>query len=174
MRGLVEDIKHDYKSSHISPQLRARPAIAEQVQKGGKNVTAKAVADAKACGASNGDVHDTVLLAAAFCMFNRYVDGTGTRMPESREEVERMDQQLRSWGIWSIRSAPSNGEMNRTVKRAASTRDLEQPGVEQREGACRVCLLGREDGKTEGSSHVSRVESLKFFTRDAERLKHGT
>jgi alkylhydroperoxidase/carboxymuconolactone decarboxylase family protein YurZ len=49
--------------------------IAGQVQKGGKYVTSKAVADAKEVGATDIEIHDTVLIAAAFCMFNRYVDG---------------------------------------------------------------------------------------------------
>ena len=98
MRELIENIKHDYTSSHISPQLKALLAIAEQVQKGGKNVTAEAVAKAKACGANDDDVHDTVLLAAAFCMFNRYVDGLGTCMPEDQDEVEKMAPAIAEMG----------------------------------------------------------------------------
>jgi hypothetical protein len=56
--------------------------IAGQVQKGGKQVTAEAVADARAQGASDMEIHDTVLIAAAFCMYNRYVDGLATTQPE--------------------------------------------------------------------------------------------
>jgi hypothetical protein len=36
------------------------------------------VALARAEGASDLEIHDTVLIAAAFCMYNRYVDGLGT------------------------------------------------------------------------------------------------
>jgi hypothetical protein len=36
---------------------------------------------ARAQGASDTEIHDTVLIAAAFCMFNRYVDGLDTWQP---------------------------------------------------------------------------------------------
>jgi alkylhydroperoxidase/carboxymuconolactone decarboxylase family protein YurZ len=58
--------------------------IAASVQKGGKYVTGEQVDEARAQGASDRDIHDTVLIAAAFCMFNRYVDGLNTWAPEDR------------------------------------------------------------------------------------------
>jgi hypothetical protein len=54
------------------------------VQKGGKHVTTGQVEKAKALGATDREIHDTVLIAAAFCMFNRYVDGLGTWAPDDR------------------------------------------------------------------------------------------
>ncbi len=78
---LVEDVKGDYAGSHASAKMKALLTIAGMVQKGGREVTAEAVEGAKKEGATEMDIHDTVLIAAAFCMFNRYVDGLATEMP---------------------------------------------------------------------------------------------
>jgi uncharacterized peroxidase-related enzyme len=79
--ALVKKIKVDFWNAAISDKLKALLVIAGQVQKGGKHVTSEAIAEAKASGASDTEIHDTVLIAAAFCMFNRYVDGLGTTQP---------------------------------------------------------------------------------------------
>lgn len=76
--ALVLQIKLDYKNAPISEKLKALLGIAELVQKGGKSVTTESVAKAKKEGATDLEIHDTVLIAAAFCMFNRYVDGLDT------------------------------------------------------------------------------------------------
>lgn len=65
----------------ISEKLKALLVIAGKVQKGGKNVTPKDVAHARQLGATDLEIHDTVLIAAAFCMYNRYVDALGTTQP---------------------------------------------------------------------------------------------
>lgn len=78
---LVMDVKRDPESAAVSDKMKALLALAGQVQRGGKEVTAEAVARARDCGASDMEIHDTVLIAAAFCMFNRYVDGLGTWAP---------------------------------------------------------------------------------------------
>ena len=78
---LVKKIKVDFWNAAISDKLKALLVIAGQVQKGGKHVTSEAIANAKASGATDTEIHDTVLIAAAFCMFNRYVDGLGTTQP---------------------------------------------------------------------------------------------
>jgi hypothetical protein len=59
--------------------------IAGKVQQGGKHVTEEDVAAARAQGATDREIHDTVLIAAVFCMCNRYVDGLGTWAPEPLE-----------------------------------------------------------------------------------------
>jgi glutamate synthase domain-containing protein 2 len=56
--------------------------IAGKVQRDGKLVTSEDVAQARAHGATDFEIHDTVLIAAAFCMYNRYVDGLGTVQPQ--------------------------------------------------------------------------------------------
>jgi uncharacterized peroxidase-related enzyme len=75
---LVLQVKRDYTTAPISGKLKALLAIAALVQKGGKSVTGDAVERARAEGATDLEIHDTVLIAAAFCMYNRYVDGLDT------------------------------------------------------------------------------------------------
>lgn len=75
---LLQSVKRDYKLAPISGKLKALLEIAALVQKGGKSVTAGAVKRARAKGATDLEIHDTVLIAAAFCMYNRYVDGLDT------------------------------------------------------------------------------------------------
>lgn len=91
--ALVDAVKRRPADAPVSPKLRALLAIAERVQRGGLAVTADVVADARAEGATDVEVHDTVLIAAAFCMYNRYVDGLATWAPtdpKAYEEVGRM------------------------------------------------------------------------------------
>ncbi len=78
---LVEEVKRDPESAPISPKLRALLAIAAKVKVDGRSVTADDVAAARREGATDIEIHDTVLIAAAFCMFNRYVDGLATWAP---------------------------------------------------------------------------------------------
>ena len=78
---LIDDIKAGLANTPLSDKLRALLEIARQVQRGGKNVTEQQIAAARAEGATDLEIHDTVLIAAAFCMFNRYVDGLGTWAP---------------------------------------------------------------------------------------------
>ncbi|WP_082310055.1 carboxymuconolactone decarboxylase family protein [Nonomuraea sp. SBT364] len=75
---LVEAVRRDPGSAPVSGRLRALLAIAAAVQRGGQEVGADLVEAARAEGASDLAIHDTVLIAAAFCMYNRYVDGLAT------------------------------------------------------------------------------------------------
>lgn len=80
----MDFIKMNPEKAPISDKLKALLAIAGSVQKGGKHVTPEQIERAKNQGATDLEIHDTVLIAAAFCMFNRYVDGLGTWAPEDR------------------------------------------------------------------------------------------
>lgn len=80
-RDVVNAVRTDYTRADISDKLKSLLAIAGKVQKSGRAVTSDDIAHAKTCGASDKDIHDTVLIAAAFCMFNRYVDGLATYAP---------------------------------------------------------------------------------------------
>jgi Carboxymuconolactone decarboxylase family len=82
---LIDHIKQDFKSADISEKLKSLLDIAGSVQKGGKKVTQEQIAEAKKLGATDREIHDTVLIAAAFCMFNRYVDGLNTWAPQDRQ-----------------------------------------------------------------------------------------
>ncbi|GAA3795673.1 hypothetical protein GCM10022226_13770 [Sphaerisporangium flaviroseum] len=79
---LVEQVCADLDSAPVSDKLKALLAIAGAVQEGGKRVTKQHVAHARAAGATDLEIHDTVLIAAAFCMYNRYVDGLSTFAPD--------------------------------------------------------------------------------------------
>ncbi|HEX4308505.1 MAG TPA: peroxidase-related enzyme [Acidobacteriaceae bacterium] len=83
---LVRRVKADFQHAAISEKLKALLVIAAKVQRGGKNVTATDVEQARGLGATDLEIHDTVLIAAAFCMYNRYVDGLATTQP--RDEAE--------------------------------------------------------------------------------------
>jgi len=78
----VQCVKLDFEQAEISEKLKALLTIAGKVQLGGKNVTAEDVAHARALGATDLEIHDTVLIAAVFCLCNRYVDGLATWAPD--------------------------------------------------------------------------------------------
>ena len=80
--ALVKQVKTDFTQAAISPKLKALLVIAGKVQQDGKLVTAEDVRVARVLGATDLEIHDTVLIAAAFCMYNRYVDGLGTDQPD--------------------------------------------------------------------------------------------
>ncbi|MBK5279257.1 MAG: peroxidase-related enzyme [Bacteroidia bacterium] len=77
----TEQIKKDLSSAPVSAKMKALLTIAAHVQKSGKAVTTESVEKAKAAGATDLEIHDTVLIAALFCLYNRYVDGLSTVAP---------------------------------------------------------------------------------------------
>jgi uncharacterized peroxidase-related enzyme len=79
---LVLDVKGNHETARISEKLKALLAIAGKVQGSGKDVTSHDVERARERGATDREIHDTVLIAAAFCMYNRYVDGLATWQPD--------------------------------------------------------------------------------------------
>ena len=73
-------------------------AIAAKVQQGGRAVQSADIDRARRAGASDTEIHDTVLIAAAFCMFNRYVDGLDTWAPTDPEVYRQIGQMLADTG----------------------------------------------------------------------------
>ena len=94
----VEAVKTDFPTAPISLKLKALLNIAGKVQKDGKLVTAADVEAARHEGATDLEIHDTVLIAAAFCMYNRYVDGLGTWQPTDPAMYEPMGKHLAEHG----------------------------------------------------------------------------
>jgi uncharacterized peroxidase-related enzyme len=90
---LVKQVLTDPETAPISNKLKALLKIAAKVQSGGKNVTTKDVENARSEGATDIEIHDTVLIAAAFCMFNRYVDGLATWQPDNEAFYDKMGEQ---------------------------------------------------------------------------------
>lgn len=87
---VVRRVAVDPEAAPISPKLKALMRIAARVQEGGRRVTDADVAAARAEGATDVEIHDTVLIAAAFCMFNRYVDGLATWAPDDADIYDRI------------------------------------------------------------------------------------
>jgi uncharacterized peroxidase-related enzyme len=80
--ALLEQVQRDPEHAAISPKMKALLVIAAKVQQDGKLVTSADVERARAAGGTDKEIHDVVLIAAAFAMFNRYVDGLGTWQPD--------------------------------------------------------------------------------------------
>lgn len=89
----VSCIIENIDAANITDKLKKLLKIAGKVQKSGKLVTKEDIEDAKSSGATDEEIHDTVLIAAAFCMFNRYVDGLGTT-PAKKEEYAEMGKRM--------------------------------------------------------------------------------
>ena len=87
---LVDAVRFDYPNAPVSAKLKALLAIAGKVQQGGKNVTPEDIQRARQEGATDLEIHDTVLIAAAFCMYNRYVDGLATYTPTDPQLYDEM------------------------------------------------------------------------------------
>ena len=92
--AVVKQVKTDFQAAPISNKLKALLVIAGKVQQDGKSVTAADVQAARAQDATDLEIHDTVLIAAAFCMYNRYVDGLGTWQPTDPEMYAQMGRHL--------------------------------------------------------------------------------
>jgi uncharacterized peroxidase-related enzyme len=95
---LVDAVCRDFRSAAISEKLKSLLAIAEQVQIDGKRVTRELVEEARAHGATDLDIHDTILIAAAFSMYNRYVDGLATVQPRDTQMYAQMGQRMAEKG----------------------------------------------------------------------------
>lgn len=91
---VVKQVKTDFQRAPVTPKLKALLAIAGKVQQGGKLVTADDIEQARARGATDIEIHDTVLIAAAFSMYNRYVDGLGTWQPHDEAMYADMGRHL--------------------------------------------------------------------------------
>lgn len=85
-------------SAPVSAKLRALLRIADRVRVGGRSVREAEIADARRAGASDLDIHDAVLIAAAFSMFNRYVDGLATWQPAEPAAYEDAGRRLAAAG----------------------------------------------------------------------------
>jgi uncharacterized peroxidase-related enzyme len=94
----IAEIKRDFESAPIPAKLKALLNIAGHVQQGGKRVTTEDIARARTEGATDTEIHDTVLIAAAFSMYNRYVDGLATWAPQDEEAYIPMGARMAQEG----------------------------------------------------------------------------
>ncbi len=103
----VLQVCDDLDDAPVPAKMKALLAIAGAVQRGGLNVTDELVTAARAAGATDTEIHDSVLIAAAFCMFNRYVDGLGTFAPDDPELYASRAQRIVEGGYLSLLNAES-------------------------------------------------------------------
>ncbi|MEQ1689884.1 MAG: peroxidase-related enzyme [Gemmatimonas sp.] len=101
----VEAVRRDTGSAPLSDKMHALLRLAGKVQQGGRAVSADDAAHARAAGASDVEIHDTVLIAALFCLYNRYVDGLAARTPDDPAYYEALGQRITTRGY----SMPPNG-----------------------------------------------------------------
>lgn len=101
-RKLVADVSEHYETAAVSPKMKALLAIADKVRKDGRTVQPADVAAARKAGATDADIHDTVLVAAMFCMFNRYVDGLGAWTPQESAPYDELGKRLARDGYVTI------------------------------------------------------------------------
>lgn len=90
---VVRAVLKDPSSAPITEKLKTLLAIADKVREGGLNVTVEDMARARNEGATDTEIHDAVLIAAAFCMFNRYVDGLATWAPDDQSMYDLIGKQ---------------------------------------------------------------------------------
>jgi uncharacterized peroxidase-related enzyme len=97
-RYVVDCVIENANGAPVSPKMKTLLNIAGKVQKSGKEVTAEDILNARAEGAVDRDIHDTVLIAAAFSMFNRYVDGLAALTPTEPEVYAEMGKRMTTIG----------------------------------------------------------------------------
>jgi uncharacterized peroxidase-related enzyme len=86
----AEKAKKDPSHAPVSHKMKSLLEIARAVQASGKNVTSAMVENARTAGATDREIHDTVLIAALFCLYNRYVDGLASVTPSDPAFYERL------------------------------------------------------------------------------------
>jgi len=105
---IVDAIKEDLDSADIDDKFKALLKIAGKVQEGGDRVSESDIEKAKELGASDREIHDTVLIASAACMFGRYLDGLGVETPEDPAFYESMADRAIAVGYMGVIPEPQN------------------------------------------------------------------
>ena len=89
-----ELIQTDIELAPISEKMKSLLQIAKLTQRGGHFVTESAVTRAKNNGATDLEIHDTVLIASLFCLYNKYVDGLATKLPDDSEYFKQLGARI--------------------------------------------------------------------------------
>jgi uncharacterized peroxidase-related enzyme len=93
-----EKVKQDIMTAPVSDKMKALLQIAAQVRESGKKVMPASIDAARKAGATDLEIHDTVLIAALFCLYNRYVDGLATVTPSDPAFYKGLGERLRQHG----------------------------------------------------------------------------
>jgi len=97
-KNIVDEVLNNMQQSHVSDKMKALLNIAGKVQILGKEVTPEDIAAARSFDADDREIHDTVLIAATFSMFNRYVDGLASFTPTDAATYEEMGKRMAEKG----------------------------------------------------------------------------
>ena len=96
--SVAEKVKHDLIHAPVSEKMKALLTIAKAVQQNGRLVTPAMAEEAKSRGATDMELHDTVLIAALFSLYNRYVDGLASVTPSEPAFYNRLAHILKEKG----------------------------------------------------------------------------
>jgi uncharacterized peroxidase-related enzyme len=105
--SLVDQVRADPDTAPVSPKMHALLRIAAAVQRGGKYVREQDIAAAREVGATDLEIHDTVLIAAMFCLANRYVDGLATTVPDDPARYTAMAEMIVNVGYGAASGQPT-------------------------------------------------------------------
>lgn len=101
--SIAREVISDIDQAPVSEKMKALLEIADMVRVSGTAVTKDAVEKAKEKGASDLEIHDTVLIAALFCMYNRYVDGLATSLPPQSSYYDALGERLKTRGYMRLK-----------------------------------------------------------------------
>src|ERR1700729_2309430 len=101
--SIAEQVKQDIQTAPVSEKLKTLLIIARAVQQSGRLVTTEMIAAARQQGATDRELHDTVLIAALFSLYNRYVDGLATFTPAEPAFYDRLGHILQQKRLPALR-----------------------------------------------------------------------
>lgn len=110
-----QKVKENIITAPVSNKMKALLTIASMVRESGKAVTKEAIDNAKAEGATDIEIHDTVLIAALFCLYNRYVDGLATITPSDPEFYKGLGERLKEHGYNRLQQGYDHLKTNNPV-----------------------------------------------------------
>ena len=110
-----QKVKENIITAPVSDKMKALLTIASMVRESGKAVTKEAIDKAKAEGATDIEIHDTVLIAALFCLYNRYVDGLATITPSDPEFYKGLGERLKDHGYNRLQQGYDHLKTNNPV-----------------------------------------------------------
>jgi uncharacterized peroxidase-related enzyme len=108
LEALIDGIKLG-SSDGVDEKMQALLHIARVVRRDSRELTASDVAAAKTAGASDADVQLAVLIASAFSMYNRMVDGFRAKTPPTAEAYRARAAEIAEHGYSSpqVSAVPS-------------------------------------------------------------------
>lgn len=104
---VVEQVVEHPEAAPVSQKLKALLAIADRVRQSGRAVRPEDIERARRQGATDIEIHDTVLIAAAFCMYNRYVDGLAAWTPADPDGYRERARMVAAHGYLLTRPRPA-------------------------------------------------------------------